>query len=412
MNKLNLFTTVILLAVLSCNNSEQKTKIEDTKPQANPKEEIAKLNDYLKKFDEPSQIFKAPTDKPIKITGKQGTVIHLNPSDLVTESGKPLGKEVEIELKELNNQQQMLRANTQTISDGGILITGGAYYINVTSDGETVKLKEGKSYPVEFIKNSNDDMSLFFGQRDSMGAMNWKPANVKFETPAPIVYHDTNSQKEVEAIFISGNPYHRKTAVLKEVPQNISDSEYQKNVEKIEADNKQWTKDKEIENKIKEDEKLMAQEREKALKINQQAFYARRDSAKLIDKYYSPIALYNFGYVNCDRMYKPEIPKTTITYKIANKSEKINYAKVVLIFKTIRAQIQSYYTVTNDKITKDNFNNIPVGMSVRFFVVSYQHGKIFAQLTEVMQTNENLNVTLAPDELNEDAFQALLFRID
>ena len=412
MNKLITIIVIALITMIGCNNQDQNPKSDDSKPKIDSKQEIAKLNDFLKKFDEPFQIFKAPTDKPIKVTGKQGTVIHLNPSDLLTESGKQLGKEVEIELKELTNQQQLLRANAQTVSDGNLLVTGGAYYINVTSDGETVKLKEGKSYPVEFIKNSNDDMSLFYGQRDSMGAMNWKPANVKYESPAPVVFQDTNSQKEVEAIFVSGNPYHKKTAVLKAIPKDISDSEYRRNVEKVKADNKQYAIDKEAEDKIKEAEKIAAQEREKEEKINRDAYYARREAAKLTDKYYSPIELSRFGYINCDRMYKPEIAKTTVSYKIANKTEKINYAKVVLIFKTIRAQIQTYYTVINDKITKDDFKNIPVGMNVRFFVVAYQHGKIFAQLTDIMQTSENLNVILAPEELNEEAFQALIYKID
>src|ERR1035438_1809197 len=141
MNKLKALFIFIFIAIISCNNQENKTKGDEIKSQDDPKKEIANLNEFLTKFDEPSQVFKASTDKPIKVTGKQGTIIHINPSYLELENGKPPGKEVEIELKELTNAQQLLRANAQTVSDGNFIISGGAYYINVTSEGQNVKLK-------------------------------------------------------------------------------------------------------------------------------------------------------------------------------------------------------------------------------------------------------------------------------
>jgi len=99
------------LALSSCNNQQPKNESADIKQQEDPKQEFAKLNEFLRKFDEPSQTFKAPTDKLIKVKGKQGTIIHINPADLETESGQPIGKGATIELKELTNQQQLLRAN-------------------------------------------------------------------------------------------------------------------------------------------------------------------------------------------------------------------------------------------------------------------------------------------------------------
>ena len=110
MKKLIRLFILVSLAIASCKNEEPKTESTESKQLVDPKQEFAKLNEFLRKFDEPSQTFNAPTDKLIKVKGRQGTVIRINPSDLETENGQPLGKNVEIELKELTSQQQLLRA--------------------------------------------------------------------------------------------------------------------------------------------------------------------------------------------------------------------------------------------------------------------------------------------------------------
>jgi len=191
---------VAVLAITGCNNNEPKTEsAENKQEQPDPKQEFVKLNKFLKKFDEPPQLFKAPADKPIKVKGRQGTIIHINPADLETESGQTVGKEIVIELKELSNRQQLVRANAQTISDGGALISGGAYYINATADDQQLRLKAGKTYAVEFPKMLDDEMELYYGQRDSSGKMNWKLAEQKLKTIKP----KKEGTKEYIAIIVA-----------------------------------------------------------------------------------------------------------------------------------------------------------------------------------------------------------------
>ena len=173
MNKLIRLFLIATFALAGCNNQDPKTeKADNNQQQVDPKQEFDKLNKSMQKFDESTQTFKEPANKLINVKGKQGTIIYINPADLETESGQPIGKEVTVELKELTNQQQLLRANAQTVSDGQLLVSGGAYFINVTSDGKKVKLKEGKTYSVQFSKLSTDEMSLYYGQRDSSDKTN------------------------------------------------------------------------------------------------------------------------------------------------------------------------------------------------------------------------------------------------
>jgi len=356
MKKLIRILLVATLALTSCNNNESKTDTTDKQEQTDPKQEFAKLNEFLRKFDEPSQSFKAPTDKPIKVIGKQGTTIHINPADLETESGQPIGKEISIELKELSNQQQLLRANAQTVSDGRLLVSGGAYYLNVTSNGEKVKLKNGKTYSAEFPKLADDEMTLYYGQRDSSNNMNWKQADQKFQLVKP---RSDSSTREYEAIIVADGMRHPDTARVA------------------------------LKNLSKEERKKMEEEADKG------------------DKVYNPIPLNQFGWINCDRLFN-NAPLTSMQYTISNKVEEVNYVNVYLIFKDIKSVLGSNYYAYNDKIEKGDFNNIPIGMTVKVLAVCYQHQKIFATLTDSMKITEKHNEKLLLKEINETDFDKLM----
>ena len=111
---------------------------------------------------------------------KLGTTIYINPNDLETLDGKPLTENIEIELKELTNQLELFGTNTQTVSNGKLLVSGGAYYLNMKSNGKQLKIKDGKNINIDFPKLTNEKMSLFYGQKDSLGIMNWESTKTKF----------------------------------------------------------------------------------------------------------------------------------------------------------------------------------------------------------------------------------------
>ncbi len=90
---LTLFLSIFIL-ICGCNNPKTTKENADQNNSANDKADIGKLNDILKKYEEPSQVFKVPADKPCVVTGRKGTKISINPNDLITESGKPLGQNI------------------------------------------------------------------------------------------------------------------------------------------------------------------------------------------------------------------------------------------------------------------------------------------------------------------------------
>ena len=141
---------VTILFLFGCNNP-QKPATGNT-DSLKMKQDADNLNNILKKVDMPSQIFSAPGDQLSLVKGKKGTVIFLDPSDLETEDGGAPGKQVIVELKEMTTGADLARANAQTMSDGKLLVSGGAYYVNITSGGKQLKLKKDKDLKVAFPK--------------------------------------------------------------------------------------------------------------------------------------------------------------------------------------------------------------------------------------------------------------------
>jgi len=96
------------------------------------------------------------------ILGKNGTLIVIPAHTLVLENNNPVFGEVEIELQEFFTKSEFVMNQLHTSSEGGLLESGGMIYINATSNGREVKVKNGKKVtiklPAEELKN---DMLVF-----------------------------------------------------------------------------------------------------------------------------------------------------------------------------------------------------------------------------------------------------------
>lgn len=333
----------------SCNN--QQTTPVDKSPTMNTESEAKKLSDFLAKYEEPPQLFKVLSSKPTQVKGKQGTTISINPNDFTTESGEPLGENIQIELKELTNQTELLKTNAQTVSSGQLLVSGGAYYINMTSDGKQLKLKKGKTLSVEFPKLADNEMSLFYGQRDSLGGMDWKQATQTFKVkPAKPEQQQTVT----------------KTTTKKK-------SEMEALLDYIERDSSSVPMTKE--------------EKEKMERVN-----------KVYEKVYSAVNISSFGWINCDRFL--EIQSKTDLIVNFNPSDSISSANIYLVFKDINSIMQSYYFSYNGKTINEGFRNIPVGYNVRLVAYTIKDEKVLSHASN-MTVKDKQTLTLAMKETND-----------
>lgn len=358
MKKLTVLLLYISLSISACNNTDNKTSANVQTDVSEPKQETGNLNDYLRKFEDPSQTFNVSTSKPTQVKGKKGTIISINPSDLETVDGKPVGKNIQLELKELTNQQQLLRTNAQTVSNGQLLVSGGTYYINMTSNGQQLKLKGGKSLSVAFPKLSDKEMALFYGQRDTIGQINWLKANEiltakqHIAPQADVTKKTVKKKSDIDALF-----------------------------DYIESGDTTTTQE----------------EREQ---------YARREkNFKVEQKLYEAVNVQQFGWVNVDRFLEVE-NRTDFLVKM-NPLDSINNGNVYLVFKDINSVTQQYYYKGTAKDNSLRFEGLPVGYKIRVIAYAVKEERAYAFASDVtIDRNQKLYVAFKP--VTEQEFENML----
>jgi hypothetical protein len=360
------------LAAIGCNNhepnSENKTTADSAaaKPAVNAAEEFAKLDDLLKKFEEQPQHFSVASGKPSQVKGKKGTVLNIDPSVLETEDGKPLGKNIEVELKELSTRSDFLKSNVQTTCDGRLLVSGGAYYINMTSDGSKLKIKDGKTLKVQFPMLTDKKMSLFYGQRDSVGEMNWKETGQEF-IKKTIAEKDGN----LDTMYNRLRPVLDTAIVFNEMGFRNQKVIYQKNGSLIVGDTMSMTQ------KERKDYRL---------------------AKKLYDKMYDELNVSSLGWINCDRFFNEK--PTDLIVKLSEQ-DSVQVVKAFLIFKDINSVISKIC------IQKGNFPGVPIGYKTRLITYGLKDGKMYADASDVLIEKDKV-VTPSLRQINEDEYKKLL----
>lgn len=315
----------LLATVLGGCASNSRTPIANSSHDV--RAEISALGDRLRKFEEPSQFFEVSAEKPAKVVGKHGTIISIVPGDLTTENGKQIGEKILVELKELTDQSALLRANAQTVSNGKLLVSGGAYYINLTTDGQNLKLKEGKTLAASFPKLTDKEMSLFYGQRDSTGALNWQQAQQRFVSSPSTVSKERKgsdtSMSDLDAIF-----------------------------EYIDGESK----------------RPLTQQEKDAIKQEQ-------ERSKLERKLYATIQLSQLGWINCDR-FLDEPYRTDLKYSF-DERDSVSSTIVYLVFKDLNSIMQNYSSFYGYGKEEKVFKNIPLSARARLIAISLKDGKMY-----------------------------------
>ncbi len=345
--KIKAFFLSAMLGILSCNNSQSPTPNPTTNETKN--EQIAQqLNKVLAKYEQAPQKFNVSAQKPSSVKGKQGTVIFINPDDLMTTNGEAVSGSIEVELKELTNQKQLLNANATTSSNGKLLVSGGAYYINMSASGKPLKLKSGKTLSVEFPQITTEKMGLFYGQRDGLGNLNWVESNQKFQTQPIKNTAENNEQKATTT---------EKKTDLEEILDYVEiDSNY---APISQSTRRKWA----MESKI-----------------------------------YQAIQLNSLGWINCDRF----LENTNNTNLLVNFSpaDGIKNGNLYLIFRDINSVISSFYNVS--ATTNETFNNIPIGYKVQLVAYAIKDEKIWLHNSQFnIQANQSITLTMKETNENE-----------
>lgn len=315
------------------------------------KTEAKKFCDFFKTYEEPSQFYTVPASHTGEVSGKAGTIISINPDDLQTLKNQPVTKAVEVELKELTKQDQLLRSNAQTVCDGKQLVSGGAYFINLKSDGEALKLKPGKSLSVKFPQLTDAPMALFAGYRDSLGQMQWQTRKQKFiPSSAQQAWRDT-----------------RNTMI-----------QYDGDILEIDTLPKRNAK------KVTEQEK-------------------KRTEA--YQKVYAAMEIQALGWVNCDRFYN--VPdKTTLSINVVSPKS-TSFASIYLVFEEMNSIMQTHFGATVNGVSNPGFENIPVGAKVKLVAFSLKDDKMLVHSSR-LTVKKDETISLALKETSDEELKDLL----
>ncbi|MEX0997547.1 MAG: hypothetical protein WDZ45_10900 [Flavobacteriaceae bacterium] len=121
-------------------------------------------------------------DEGVNFTSNNGAQLQIFPGCLTTIDGELIVDEVELEFIEFYSRDQMLGPNKPTMGsmpDGNkaMLLTGGAFYINITRNGERVLPVCGIQLivPTELTGGPDEEMTLWTGVIDTNGDLTWEP---------------------------------------------------------------------------------------------------------------------------------------------------------------------------------------------------------------------------------------------
>ncbi len=168
--------------LFSCNSKKSKTGIVSNVLPAKQSDTVTPLPDaaidirayYTDFIEKAIQQFTAAAQKISVITAKKGLKLTVNPSVLEKEDGSPVDGKINVSIIELTSSNDLFKSSAATVSDGRLLASGGSYFIGMECNGQKLRIKKGMTMQVDFPVLKNDEMKLFYGERDSKGIMNWK----------------------------------------------------------------------------------------------------------------------------------------------------------------------------------------------------------------------------------------------
>lgn len=350
-------TAIILAAVLlliGCRN--EKIQIKDYKGK------IDKINDLISGLGKNKEVINIPSREKRTVVAKNGLKFLFDPDQLISEDGSPVGDSVSVEITECINQADFIRSNIQTTSEGKLLVSYGAYRITMFSQGKKLKLKNDDSLQVYLPRFSNDETDLFYGQKDSLGRIEWIDAGKKLEKMlaasevrrTKVIDYKKDSLYEQEDTFIVSNDPGKERENKVAVPA-------------IGAGNSLLEK------------------------ITGVTF----DTLSTMREYYLPIKISSLDWINCDRFYQIK-EKTNIRLHFETNRDSL-VAKVYLIFKDINSVTSATYIKYRKSIINDGFSDMPVNSDVRIVAVSLHQDKIWGFSKDFkIQENYTVNIKLFP----------------
>jgi hypothetical protein len=431
--------------LFSCGNKKLKNTagsvaatISDT-VQVQP-DEVIDLSEYSNAFaNNITQTFTAAPHKISVLTAKKGLRVTVNPVVLEKEDGTAVDEKINVSIIELTTSEDLFKSNAATVSNGRLLASGGSYFIGMECNGQKLRIKKGKNLQVEFPVIKENEMQLFYGQRDTANNMNWLDAGINLQQykEDEILFTDSNNNNLTDnfpaftltaggeaKVYRTLNEkvyYYEKMMTVKQLLDTIN-----RHTAKIYADTVyMWPKEiakllpgqrvdtnylytvygppKQFILKTcktlqedKERKEMEKRKREDALEK-----WQPKNLAGQIQKYYNPSAITNLGWINCDRFYQNNPPaEIEIDLPITFNKGTIQY---FVIFKNFNGLINGKLEFSEGE--NISLKNLPVGESITLIAFTKNNGQLFNCKEEfVIQKNKSVKLdfkNISAEEMNK-----------
>jgi hypothetical protein len=378
---------------------------------------------YLEKTRAPQYHNSINVLKPNVIVGPLGTEVLIPENAFVTEDGKPVTGEVVINFSEYINKSDLILSNLPTVSNGRMLETGGVIFLEALSNGEKLKLAQGKSVLVNFPGGAQEGMRLFTGKYDASGKLNWVtmsdqpehftqplaqrqtaktgafPLNFEYGTASATTFQfkknpELNVQAYVYAmmeqhyncrgrdqIYVeiklneNGRTEKVRTTSGKNACMRLAVEEIMQTIpwetSEMNGDQIYLNLEPDISAPAGESENMFVSLAGQQLTVgkgeieNIMAEYVEKDRAKNFVK--NAFTVSQLGYINCDRFMAENTPMVAATINF-NRKELTNNAKVFMVFDDINSVMEA----SPAGYGEFRFANVPSGRSVTIVAVAYE----------------------------------------
>lgn len=316
-----------------------------------------------------SQHFAVPKGRSQVVVAKGGMEVTVDPSCLEQFDGKPPAGDIQVRIVELSSSEDFFRHNVATVSNGRLLMSGGSYYIGMSSEGQELRVRKGYKVQAKFPVLARDDMELFYGERGDDQSMNWQRAGIYLDRmlqPEFVDFKETAVIPDWDPSFVrtaadvpqfgkrlfrtKKDPvyYYERMMTLSELMDTVNMKGPVVCLDSISLWPKNLPTDKKLDTNYLISlygPKFQYQLRrcdcsEDSIATNVKAPRLPEKLTTLSDKirdYYDPVGIARLGWINVDRFYKEKDP----VFLYVNANGELNHAGVTyfVIFKNFNGLI-------------------------------------------------------------------------
>ena len=343
------------------------------------------------KQDVEEQRFKVDLNKEISITAKEGTFIKIAPGSIQNKNGQLMNGEAELIIKEYYHPCDMILAGMHTVSDKGLLQTGGMLYITIVQNGDTMSATTRRKIELKMptINPQLNNMNVFTMTQTNDTTSAWQNTGTRFRQVNNAWEIPLNL--EIEDIRYEGDRHYFNQKVGYVHEENFKCSYSWITTQRILRPSA-----KKVKQKITKIDSA-------TLKVEARIKY-RRHAYKALNRWTLDTTFYvkavtsqyialteNMNWINCDRFYdydqKIDFFANTPGFKGAN---------VIVYFKSINAYLPAM-TTGNRSVIK----NVPPGLRVVIIAMGMRGNDLYFGKQSLV-TGNKIDATIALEKVSSE----------